>query len=1011
MKNILRYTGLWMIAFLLFSCAKEEIDLEGKRVVEGIPTRVILNYDVPHNTVISRAEQESQYEYRVSNLYVFIFKSDGSVYFQRFFEEGSGLIVNDGTSSSSGSVSFVTRTIADVKIVGIANLKTETVATAYTVTPDEMNAIKTLDELEAFVMKMNSNTVYRGGMFMLTGTAVDGNGSESIDIAGSESGTSTIDCSIKLKRTDAKVKFNVTTEPSNSAWQNFSFQPKEWIVKKVPSQSYVLPHAKADANGNFDADGDYFETPLINFEEVTRSEAGLYNGGSFVFYMPENKKAPKAAITEAAGDYNAQYALRDESDQNPVSGTGKPGQEYENGAFTYANENSTYVEMTGTLTYIDTKGKNVNADVKYIVHLGAVAGVNDYNTERNVYYIYNVKVRGIDDIIVEVENISGNDDELRPGHEGDVVYSNASVYELDSHYDRILININKSQIDDDMTWGIRTPFSSGIYQNDNNFTGLEDYKWVKFAINKDYGIAADRYVKYPGDQNYNNPNKKGAGNDEPSPSYPDYENARLLDIQQLIERLKMEKGNPTSTIFEANGDVAITVFVDENLYFDNPVTGQPGAQNRSLWKASVDKEDRMLHIIAEGSKYSPDGNSSIVNSLFTFKQKAIRTIFNTDKASLTTAWGLESVMETKRLAPGDVSQGTDRRNGRANMLNWAVGKSWTSVLSVQDRYALGSGYENAAYACMLRNRDLNGDNVIDKNEVRWYLAAVDQLVDIYLGEYALDEASRLYPRNVADRGGSDDGVADGVRWHYTSSSYKSDDGGPWVLWAEEGAGLGSYGDSYNLMGGRYAYRCVRNLGLSLDNPDENPSDLVSVEEQGDGTYMVDMSNMSVKSRRTNYEIVQLPEHNERDADNRPYEKFQVLGVESDAPTPNPSAYSDWGTWKMSWGNAHAWQYYQTNDVCPPRYRIPNQRELLIMSSRLPEDVWKTYVGKQDYWPYRERVWSKAIYLCQTAFSMDGINGYTTDRDGFHYNAESGAFVLQNNQSEVGYVRCVRDIQQ
>lgn len=999
MKKIINYIGLCLFAFLLFSCIKDEFDMRGMEFEEGVPTRVTLKYDVPHNTVISRAEQESQYEYRVSNLYVFIFKSDGSVYFQRFFEEGTGLVVNNGTSSSNGSVSFDTRTIANVKIVGIANLTTGTVATAYSVTPDQMNAIKTLDELEAFVMKMNTNTVYRGGMFMLTGTAVDGKGSESINITGSESGTSTIDCSVKLKRTDAKVKFNVTTEPSNSAWKNFSFQPKEWIVKKVPSQSYVLPKT-----GTFDADGEYFETPMINFEEVTISDAGLYNGGSFVFYMPENKKAPKALITDAAGEYNAQYALRDESVQIPVSGTGKPGQEYENGAFTYANENSTYVEMRGTLTYIDALGMNVNAEVRYIIHLGAVDGVNDYNTERNVYYIYNVKVKGINDIIVEVTNLSGNDDELRPGHEGDVVYSNASVYELDSHYDRILIKINKSQIADDMTWGIRTPFSSGIYQNDNNFTGLEDYKWVKFAINKDYGIEeAGRYVKYPGDQNYNNPNKKGAGNDEPSPAYPDYTNARLLDVQQLIERLKTENDNPSSTIFDYNGDVVITVFVDENLYFDNPLTGQPGEQNRSLWKVSVDKEDRMLHIIATGSKYSPDGNSSVVNSLFTFKQKAIRTIFNTDKDDLTTAWGLESVMETKRLAPGDVSQGVDRRNGRDNMIKWAVGKKWNEVMSVYDRYALNGAYNNAAYACMMRNRDLNGDNNIDKNEVRWYLAAVDQLVDIYIGEYALDEASRLYPRNEADRGGSnDDMVDDHVRWHYTSSSYKSDDGGPWVLWAEEGAGLGSYGNSTNLMGGRYAYRCIRNLGLSLDNPDENPSDLVSVEKQNDGTYMVDMSNMSVKSRRTNYEIVQLPEHNERDADNRPYESFQVHN--DDRPEGANLQYDAFGAWH--WVNAHAWQYYQTNNVCPSGYRIPNQRELLIMSSRLPEDAWKTY---------SDRGWvgsasSKAIYICQTAFSMDGINGYNSQRDGFHYNAQSKAFVLQNSTSEIGFVRCVRDVQ-
>lgn len=1001
MKNILRYTGLWMIAFLLFSCAKEEIDLEGKRVVEGIPTRVILNYDVPHNTVISRAAQESKYEYRVENMYVFVFKQDGSIHYRGFFEQGE-FTVNNGDNATNGSLSFDTRTVANVKIVGIANLTTGTVATAYNVTEADMDAITSQSDLEAFVMKMNSESVYRGGIFMLTGTAVDKSGSETINIVGTESGSSTIDCTLKLKRTDAKVKFNVTSQAKNPNWKNFSFQPKEWVVRQVPAQSLLLPKTgTVDADG---ADCKYFATPRINFEEITRSEiTGLFTGGSFVFYMPENKKSPKANIEATAGDYNAQYALREESDHIDE----QPDGSYTNGAFTYANEYSTYVEMTGTLTYIDIDGKNVNAEVRYYVHLGSVDGVNDYNTERNVYYKYNVIVQGVNDIIVEVDE----EREDRPGHEGDVVYSNAGVYELDSHYDRILIKIHKDNIVDDMTWGIRTPFGSGIYKNDNNYTGLEDHKWVKFAINRDYGETnPNLYVKYPGDQNYNDPQKKGPDNDQPSPYYTGYPDARLLDVDQLITRLKAEKANPSSTIFETDGNVAITVFVDENLYFDNPVTGQPGEQNRSLWKASVDKEDRMLHIIAAGSKYSPDGNSSIVNSLLTFKQKAIRTIFNTDKASLTTAWGLESVMETKRLAPGDVSQGTDRRNGRVNMLKWAENKKWNEVISVSDRYALNGDYNNAAYACMMRNRDLNGDNNIDANEVRWYLAAVDQLVDIYLGEYALDEASRLYPRNEADRGGSNnDMVNDHVRWHYTTSSYKSDDGGPWVLWAEEGAGLGSYGNSTGLMGGRYAYRCVRNLGLSLDNPDEIPSDLVSVESQGDGTYMVDMSNMSVKSRRTNYEIVQLPEHNERDADNRPYEKFQVLGAESDTPTPRTSAYYwDW-QWNVSWDNGNAWQYYQTNNECPPGYRIPNQRELLIMSSRLPEGAWKTYVGRGP--AGNERAWSKAIYLCQTAFSMDGINGYSKDRDGFHYNAQSRAFVLQNNQSEVGYVRCVRDIQQ
>lgn len=153
-----------------------------------------------------------------------------------------------------------------------------------------------------------------------------------------------------------------------------------------------------------------------------------------------------------------------------------------------------------------------------------------------------------------------------------------------------------------------------------------------------------------------------------------------------------------------------------------------------------------------------------------------------------TAWGLESVMETERLEPGDVSQGTDSKNGRKNTLKWLENKSWTQIINTSVQYGLNSGYNTAAYACLLRNRDLNGDNVIQSNEIRWYLAAIDQLTDIYLGEYALDEASRLYPQNATDRPGGNS-----VYWHYTSSSANGSD--PWILWAEEGASRGSYASS------------------------------------------------------------------------------------------------------------------------------------------------------------------------------------------------------------------------
>ena len=61
--------------------------------------------------------------------------------------------------------------------MGIANLTTATTATAYLVTPEDMDAIQSLDELEAFVMKMeDGNTIERNALFMMTGYAKDSDG-------------------------------------------------------------------------------------------------------------------------------------------------------------------------------------------------------------------------------------------------------------------------------------------------------------------------------------------------------------------------------------------------------------------------------------------------------------------------------------------------------------------------------------------------------------------------------------------------------------------------------------------------------------------------------------------------------------------------------------------------------------------------------------------------------------------------------------------------------------------
>ena len=1024
------------LLFSLAACEVEEPFSKRTEVVEGLPVTVTIPFATKAKAVVTRAAQDEDLENRVNNAYLLIFDEAGNKIGYRYCTQGDGM---NQVSDSTGTLETNAISQNRARIVGIANLNDGSTSTAYDLTPAMLDAITTYDQLCSLQMKLSERSVQRGSTFIMTGVAIDKtdeNNSEWVQIPGSESGKVQLNCRLRFERTDAKVKFVVTTNKKESFWEYFSFQPKEWRVCKVPAQALVIRDAKG---GDADGEGaEYFSSRAVNFEEITRDPlTASYQGGSFVFYMPENKKSPKMNISEQ-GTEAEQYALRDKQDKNePAEGDELVlGQEVVNGEFTYANENSTYVEMTGTLSYEYT-GPNdgqryyVEADVRYVIHLGYASGdPNDYDTDRNCNYTYTVTVRGINDIEVEVTADPQGPGEVRPGAEGDVNYSRAGVYEFDAHYDRRLITINLSDIPDGqtdpdaangVTWGVRTPFSNGIYDLNapDNLSGIEDYKWVKFAINSDYGVANDKFVKYPGDQNYDDPRPE-AVNDNQRPGTNEHglygegwENARLLDVKQFVERINgMKKAGETGT-------VAVTVFIDEYVYYRDPVTY---TEALSLWKYSVDQPDRMMYIfiVPGDSKYSPDGESLVINSVLTFRQKSLRTIYDVNNPDLTNGntidgrqglWGLESVMETGRLETGGnkISNGSSRNNGRLNTLRCMLGTNynnneslhWSYVLNTSDHYAMNRGYENALYACLMRNRDLNGDNIVQANEIRWYLASVNQLVDIYIGEYALDREAWLYPENAADRDNK-------TIWHYTTSTYNN--GNPEVLWSEEGASLGSYGASQSSNGSLYAYRCVRNLGITLDNPDTEPLPLYTCTETTNGEYLIDVTRLTPNSRRENFEPGYLPEHTDIQISNLPYAKFQVQGAGSDIPAPKYEIeYYGPLDYGLEFTNEQTWEeclQYEDGGRLTVGYRLPNQRELLIMLNILPDKAWRSYQESNWYDTYSK----KAMYMCKTQFSRAGQDHFASNRLSFRMNAQDKSIGLLNNAySEGGYIRAVKDV--
>ena len=1024
------------LLFSLAACEVEEPFSKRTEVVEGLPVTVTIPFATKAKAVVTRAAQDEDLENRVNNAYLLIFDEAGNKIGGRYCTQGYGM---NQVSDSTGTLETNAISQNRARIVGIANLNDGSTSTAYDLTPAMLDAITTYDQLCSLQMKLSERSVQRGSTFIMTGVAIDKtdeNNSEWVQIPGSESGKVQLNCRLRFERTDAKVKFVVNAEvpeDKENFWENFSFQPKEWRVCKVPAQALVI----RDAEGG-DADGEgteYFSSRAVNFEEITRNPlTASYQGGSFVFYMPENKKSPKMNIPDQ-GTEAEQYALRDKQDKNePAEGDELVlGQEVVNGEFTYANENSTYVEMTGTLSYEytelnDNQRYYVEADVRYVIHLGYASGdPNDYDTDRNCNYTYTVTVRGINDIEVEVTADPQGPGEVRPGAEGDVIYSRAGVYEFDAHYDRRLITIDLSEIPDGqtdpdaangVTWGVRTPFSNGIYDLNapDSLSGIEDYKWVKFAINSDYGVDNDKFVKYPGDQNYDDPRPE-AVNDNQRPGTNEHglygegwENARLLDVRQFVEWInEMKKAGETGT-------VAVTVFIDEYVYYRDPATY---TEDLSLWKYSVDQPDRMMYIfiVPGDSKYSPDGESLVINSVLTFRQKSLRTIYDVNNSDLTSGktidgrqglWGLESIMETGRLETGGraISNGNSRDNGRLNTLRCMLGTDynnneslhWSDVLNTSDHYAMNSGYKNALYACLMRNRDLNGDNIVQANEIRWYLASVNQLVDIYIGEYALDREAWLYPENPADRENS-------TYWHYTTSTYN--DGNPEVLWSEEGASLGSYGVSQGHTEGKYAYRCVRNLGIALDNPDTEPLPLYTYTETN-GEYLIDVTRLNPNSRRENFESGYLPEHTDVQISNLPYAKFQVQGV--DIPSPQCDTRGNLLTGvTFYFKNEQRWtdcKQYEDDGLITGGYRLPNLRELLIMLNTLPETAWKSYEAT-----YLGRTYtSKAMYMCKTQFSRAGKDHFGTNRLSFRMNADNKSIGLLNDAgTEGGYIRAVKDV--
>ena len=1087
---ILTASALLAALVLAASCARDERDL--------LPTDMIpladleLSWQVEDPAVYTKAGQSVLVENQVFNLYIMLFDETGTMLHHRSYyvgtrQDGYDDVLTSYSNKDSENGAASRGTIPNF-FTGFSNYaqlgnQSLTFCAVANYNPDNLNFDNiTLSELENMTVSRAKGDVSRSAFTMV---AREDNVRLKVVNGEVERGG----VNLNLRRLDAKLSFNLTVDIKEAIGGTVAFENMRYRVHNVPYIAYLFEKDKGSGPDN-DWDAAAVEQPAAgetsnfscmyednNYETFDEEFSGGRVGGTFAFYLRENRPVPKQQITaENKGDYSSLYAMReawegnvadkDEEGKTPVHGRN----------FIYAPRNATFVEITGELSYQrpasdgGDEPDNVRGEVTYIIHLGETGNdpnneetVNNYDVRRNVRYIYNVRITGINNMVVEVSE----DKEQRPGVEGDLIVSSQDLVTFDAHYGRVLLRLSRASL---LTpgWNAVTPLGTVSYNSETgkitSSSNAYDYKWVLFAINRhfptvdgstDHTQQDNNMVKFPGIQAYDGglkfhdgslPDaaeiKADVGNnfegnkfkqtlDRDKGNYYAQEgrlamlsdDACLRDINQLVNYLSQEANNPASDLFDENGKVVVTAFCDEYTYIYDPEREDyihPGVsvsditdrsltsdERLSLWKEYVNAGPRTINITPMVStEHSQDGNTSVTYSEISITQNSIKTIY--DPANVSTAWGLETVNETGRLKydathPAVGGRRNTTGDGRTNFLNfWIPGSGnsgsgntdWTSVMTVtqdvENAQGLKDGYRDVYHACITRNRDLNGNNKIDADEIFWYLAAKDQLSGLYIGQPALDQDAWMYqPSWINDE--------DRRLNHLVTSTHAGNGSWDnfWILWSEEGASWGLLsGDRDGQQKNKFDYRCIRNLGIDIAEA-EAPQHYAKLASSSGEAHTIDVSAVNSLALRSTSDAQERGEQNryipfdhERSQNNRPYSSFDVRKV----------VVSSGLTWLQMQSLINS-----NGNPCPNGWRVPNQREFLIMMS-LQDDI-----GLNDG--------RNGKYLgIATYFSFKDMGGYDGTRHGFMYDGSNLVLIggpsfgiTDDDGNPVTYsFRCVRD---
>lgn len=997
-KNIFYIIAASVLA--LCSCA-QEIGTDIEEVVEGIPTTISLPFTVGDAAqVTTKLTLGDEYEGKLYNLYIAIYSNGNLMYSKYYDKEAAGQWEHvQENAGGHGKIDLDTYTANNCSIYAVANINVAMV----NISPEKLKTVGiTEDGLKGLVAKLNQEIVTRDGFFLMSGwmkglTITKGENGNPGGIQKSTSATDSkgrtgSNVGLTLDRLDSKVTFNITcAAPDDPATHPTikEFIPKKWQVVNLPLRSYLVGGVSGKDYTTFgNSEENYFDTPKYGFfHQTAAKDSSKYDTSSWSFYIMESVLNAKHEVT----------AFKERDRQEKEDGTGF------NGAWKNAPDYGTYVILTGTVSMSDVDykpsgvleykeyGPTMNAEVQYKIHLGDFSNNNfsDFSVRRNTSYTYNVTIKGVDDITVEVitsdsTDAPGKETEDAPGATGDVTLAIEAFKTVDAHYESFVHKFNYKNINQDMTWFVTTPFSKGQAS-----TNPADYQWVKFRINKKettdgktvYSDHRRLYKPYDPEYTFDN-TADYSGDTTPT-----------MTVRELVTYLKTQadrKAHNQTNQFDDNDQIGVTAFVDEYYYDVDP---RDNNASPALWKKFIgnDVEPRMMHILAR-TMSAYDDESWVTASTLSIKQLTIQSVYNPD-SDVERLWGSEQIEESpvRRNMKWNKSGNTRKypitaaynHNGRYtsarewglhNGSNWVDTKDWSEFVdfeSVGDTIRMKSDYNYLAYMCMTRNRDNNGNGKIDHSELRWYLATEDQIQELWIGDMSLSTQAKYYNpfKHLIDpRTGKPF-----WRCHYVTGSFytSSDTSKPSEIWAEE---RGATGELYAAESEAYTktpngrdpsgplhVRCMRNINTDLD---------YAIQEQGQ--YQPLIIKTGDNTNGFEFDLSRLSETNFREfrsqelifgsdvsaLNNRVSRKFAA------APAASNKKFSQVTFEEMN--NDSRVGIGKQNPYCPDGYRMPNNRELLLMYIYLPTEFWTTApklsTVADDHQGFFSRTYSQVFYL-------------------------------------------------